>query len=203
MWSGILSEGGGPLTSWRDVDRTSPAGMEPAAFRGVMTPGGWVLVLALVPGTAFLSYQRDARPISTAESRLAAGAATPGAIGTSGTVEPEPFPQAVIREVETITGSLDGYELIGRRVDLHASVRDAASDVAFWMGDGDNRILVVMPDGHRQRTAGQQQAAIVGTVQRVPKAETTLQWRLTPTDAAELSDRRIYIRADNAASHRH
>lgn len=117
-----------------------------------------------------------------------------------------------IHEIETITGTNDGHELVGRRVDLHVPIQQHVNDVAFWVGPGDNRVLVVLArdnrDGEmRQRgkpsssglgeiRAGQQ-ATVSGTVQKVPYAEAMYSWGLTNADRTELMDRPIYIRADS------
>ncbi len=141
----------------------------------------------------------------------------PGAIGTSGghgadadQAGSAPVPGGVIHELETITGSNDGHELVGRRVDLHVPVSQHINDVAFWVGMGDNRLLVVFARDDRdgaERQRGEpsnsgvapragQQAAISGSIQRVPYAEAMYSWGLTSTDRAELMERRIYLRAD-------
>jgi hypothetical protein len=120
-------------------------------------------------------------------------------------------PPAIIQEFDTVSGAVDGNELIGRRVDLHAVVHDVANDVAFWAGEGDNRVLVVMgrdtrTADERQRglpskhniaaTQGGQATRIQGTVQRLPEAEEMYSWRLTRADMEKLGGRQIYIRAD-------
>jgi hypothetical protein len=127
-------------------------------------------------------------------------------------------PPAIIQELGTITGSVDGHELIGRRVDLHVTVQDVANDVAFWAGEGDNRVLVVMGRDDRTgaerqrglpsssgvaRLAAGEQAAVSGTVQRLPRAEEMHSWQLSRADAQELLDRRIYVRADSVTTNGH
>ena len=149
-----------------------------------------------------------------------------GAIGTTGNESDDPprgtprnsgpaalVPPAIIQEFETLSGTVDGNELIGRRVDVHAVVHDVANDVGFWAGERDNRILVVMGRDNRSGEARQrglpsehnitavnrgQPMRIQGTVERLPKAEEMASWRLTRDEAAELGDRSIYIRADTA-----
>jgi hypothetical protein len=142
-----------------------------------------------------------------------------GALGTSGQRSAAETDNsgpglATIHDLETITGTNDGHELVGRRVDLHVPVQQHINDVAFWVGPKDNRLLVVLArddrDGAtRQRgepstsgigtvTAGQQ-ATISGTIQRVPYAEAMYSWGLTNTDRAALMERRIYLRADTVS----
>jgi hypothetical protein len=135
----------------------------------------------------------------------------PGAIGTSG--QDSGLPAAgVIHDLETITGSNDGHELVGRRVELHAPVSQHINDVTFWVGMGDNRVLVVLARDSRDNRDGRerqasnagigelhagQQAAISGSIRRVPEAEAMYSWGLTDADRAELMERRIYLRADH------
>jgi hypothetical protein len=149
-----------------------------------------------------------------------------GAVGTSGRTSPvasaRPVDTAVIdapgviREIETITGAVDGLELIGRTVDLHAPVGDVATPMAFWAGAGDNRVLVVLRQdnaiavdrldhGRYGRLAVHrgQQASIAGSVQRLPHPAEVASWKLRAADAMELSDRRIYVRADAVSADGH
>jgi hypothetical protein len=149
------------------------------------------------------------------------------AVGTSGqqpsapardvlTVADDLDPQpSLIREIETITGANDAMALTGRRVDLHVDVQERATDVAFWVGPRDNRVLVVLvrPRDRRQRgeTAGHsitpvhggQRAAISGVIRPVPAAEEMVSWNLSDEDKAELDDRKVYIRADAVTSEGH
>ena len=127
-------------------------------------------------------------------------------------------PPAIIQEFETITGSVDGQQLIGRRVDLHVKVQDIANDTAFWVGEGDNRLLVVI--GRDNRNGRSPQAGLPprmgscpctpasrrrspGSIQRLPKAEEMFSWQLTRTEAAELADRQFYVRADTVTTNGH
>jgi hypothetical protein len=120
---------------------------------------------------------------------------------------------ALIQDIETITGTIDGHELVGRRVEVHVPVQRLASAAAFWAGPSDNRILVVLrrdAHGARERQQGLppshhispvqdgQQVAVSGSIQRVPrKAEEISSWQLTDTETRELAQRDIYIRADS------
>lgn len=121
---------------------------------------------------------------------------------------------ALIRELETITGSVDGHELIGRTIDLHVPVLDKANDQAFWVGSKDNRILVVPDRDHRDSIERQrgfvadngiaamqagQQAAISGTIQKLPSVEQMYSWGLTNRDKHDAADRGIYLRADRVS----
>jgi hypothetical protein len=137
-------------------------------------------------------------------------------IGTAGRVEPPPVADsavvtldavapAIIQEVETITGSVDGHQLIGRKVDLHVPVQSVADNAAFWIGERDNRVLVRLrhaPHGAITMRTGQR-AAVSGTIQRAPSPDEIDSWGLTVEEAADLADRRIYIRADGISSHGH
>jgi hypothetical protein len=152
---------------------------------------------------------------------------TPVAVGTSGQQVPFPASDVVaashdedlqpslIREIETITGANDAMALTGRRVDLHVDVQERATDVAFWVGPRDNRVLVVLARardrGQRNQSAGHwispvhagQRAAISGVVRAVPAADEMSGWNLSEDDKAELDDRKVYIRADGVTSEGH
>ena len=194
---------------------------------------GVSLAAVVVAASLFWAYQREAGegeragppPGSPASEQMGGNR---GVTGTSGNNMPREtddnagpaavVPPAIIQELETITGSVDGQQLIGRRVDLHVTVQDVANDTAFWVGEGDNRLLVVTGRDNRnanKRQAGVpaahgilpvrpgQQATISGTIQRLPKAEEMFSWQLTRTDAAELADRQFYIRADTVTGNGH
>ena len=126
---------------------------------------------------------------------------------------------AVVKELETITGMVDGHELIGRRVDLRVPVEAAgAGNTTYWLGSGDNRLLAVHArdategGGHRAgsetRTHGVEpvngrKAAVTGTIQRVPDAEERFSWRLTREEEEELLQRNIYVRAERVVAEGH
>jgi hypothetical protein len=176
------------------------------------------------------AYQRDVRRAAEFDAAVtpAAGTTTPGSVGTSGAGiapgvadgggPPAVVPPRIIQELDTITGSVDGQELIGRQVDLHVNVHSVPNEVAFWIGEKDNRLLVVRARDNRDGTARQlglpprhgispvhagQQATVSGSIQRLPKAEEMYSWRLTEPDRAELVDRKLYIRADTVTTDGH
>jgi hypothetical protein len=175
------------------------------------------------------AYQRDLRRAAELDSPAspAAGMTTPGSVGTSGTVDAPAatdsgsvavVPPAIIQELDTITGSVGGQELVGRRVDLHVTVHSVPNEVVFWIGGKDNRVLVALGRDNRDGRGRQhglsprhgiltvhagQQATISGSLQRLPKAEEIYGWRLTEPDYAELLDRKMYIRADTVTTDGH
>jgi hypothetical protein len=137
----------------------------------------------------------------------------PGAVGTSGELsEPREadVSPGVIRDLETITGVNDGHVFVGRRVELQVPVSRHVNDAAFWVGSGDNRLLVVLTresrDGATRQRGGPstavglvpvgELAVVSGSIQQVPDAEAMRSWGLTSADLTELMDRRIFLRAD-------
>jgi len=127
----------------------------------------------------------------------------PAATGTAGRDEPEALDADVspstIHDVETITGAIDGHELIGRRVDLHAKAVGVTNKGAFWVGPRDNHVLVAPARDQRmaRRPVREGQGVrISGIIQEVPNAQERLSWDLTAPDLLQLTDQRIYIRAD-------
>jgi hypothetical protein len=106
---------------------------------------------------------------------------------------------ATIREIETITGAVDGHELIGRRVDLNLKATGVTNKGVFWVGSRDNHVLVApsRDTGTQRRPVREgERVSIAGTIQGVPKAKERLSWDLTAPDLLQLTDQKIYIRAD-------
>lgn len=123
--------------------------------------------------------------------------------GTAGRDEPDLTDAVVspstIQEIETITGAIDGHELIGRRVDLRLKATGVTSRGAFWVGPQDNRVLVAPARGEQtvQRPVQEGEAVtILGTILEMPNARERLSWGLTAPDLVQLTEQRIYIRAD-------
>jgi hypothetical protein len=92
------------------------------------------------------------------------------AVGTAGhgsAPEPDDSP-ATLHDLETLTGTVDPHELIGTRVDFHVRVRDVNDDMSFWIGNQDNRILVVhngvVPNGSAPLDAGRT-ARVIGSIE--------------------------------------
>jgi hypothetical protein len=185
------------------------------------------LAVLVVASIVWMRHQ-DASARSNAD---VPGAAAPGiqggAIGTTGGDVPKAtddgglaaiVPSSIIQELETITGAVDGHELVGRKVDLHVRVREIANDTALWVGEADNQVLVVLDRDDRHGTkhptgvlashgilpvhAGQM-ATISGTIRRLPKSEEMSSWDLTRTDRGALLNRPIYIRAETVTSNGH
>lgn len=114
---------------------------------------------------------------------------------------PTPRPVgATIHELDTITGALDGHELVGQRVDLHVDAVTTAEAVddgtRFWVGPRDNRVLVIAGHANTDRMASGHRYAIAGTVRRLPVAEERASWKLTEDDHLALGQRPIYVAAD-------
>jgi len=152
------------------------------------------------------------QPISN--TAAASGSGTGGSVGTSGLARDlaeTAVDTGIIHNIETITGSLDGHELVGRRISIAVPVLGTANDNAFWVGAGDNRLLVVLQrdrrnDMQRQVSAvadngiapvhSGQSATVTGTIQVIPSPEEMTSWGLTSHDKSELAERPIYIRAE-------
>ncbi len=191
---------------------------------------GLAWVLAETPRPKNLTYG-GARLTSNAEPEQAMAVRTGDqphparVVGTSGALAAggtgggfEAAEPIVIQELETITGNVDGSELVGRKVDLHVPVLQDGNPVTFWIGTPDNRLLVVLHRDVRDGSARQQslppahgiltvqegqQAVISGTIQMVPPAEDRYSWNLTREQTREVEARRIYLRADSVRSEGH
>jgi hypothetical protein len=175
--------------------------MSHALGTGVKGRGTWgvaaaVAAMVVVAGWLVLFF-------GTHHSTGPASTGVPDAQATTGRAGPLPIDAdvspATIREIETITGVIDGHELIGRRVDLRLKATGVTTEGAFWVGPHDNRVFVTPP--RDARTARRpvregEQVTIAGTVQATPKAKERLSWALTAPDLIQLTDQKIYIRAD-------
>ena len=124
----------------------------------------------------------------------------------------------VVRNLDQILGGRDPKELVGRQVEFEAPVLDDGNPVTFWIGTGDDRLLVVMGRDSRDVQDRQtstppshgippvqrgQQAIISGTIQEVPSAEERYNWRLTREQTRELERRGVYVRAHSVRSYGH
>jgi len=162
-------------------------------------------------GTAGILRAPVMGELSTVPVRTVANERVVGTSGTSAIEPTDAASNATIKELETITGASDGHELVGRKVDLHVPVQSRANNVSFWVGNKDNRMLVVMDRDRRtsaQRQRGAvadnqispvhsgQQADVTGTVQKLPRVEAMYSWGLSRDDWNELANRPIYISAD-------
>jgi hypothetical protein len=177
----------------------------------------WALLVLVVVAAGGWSLPRY--PGASGDAAIVANAAPePRLLGTAGIVEPDIAlgPDHVVREIETITGTIDGMSLVGRRVDLHVEVQRRATDVAFWIGSADNRVLIVLkrdprPSDRHGVARGHaivpvrdgQRATISGMIRRMPKPGQVAAWGLSAADEAELADRKIYIHADAVSSDGH
>src|SRR5262245_53454688 len=110
-----------------------------------------------------------------------------GTAGHEGADEADESP-ATLHDLETVTGTVDPHELIGQRVDLHVQVADINNDTSFWIGNKDNRMLVVhaarSPNDIKPAAPGTM-VRIRGTIEGIPNAE-----------ARAFEDQKVYIRAE-------
>jgi hypothetical protein len=177
---------------------------------------GWIVAFGLVCVLGALPWwlreTGSNRNLTPAGTNFRAGTVTAGAVGTSGVasdVREAAVDSGIIREIERITGT--DRELIGRRISIELPVLESANDNAFWIGSGDNRLLVVVrrdrrDDAQRQQGAvapngiapgrNGQTATITGTFQPIPAPEEMTSWGLTTRDKVQLARRPIYIRVD-------
>src|SRR5262249_18720991 len=133
--------------------------------------------------------------------------------GTTGT-SPLPGAQApsdTIRDLVVITDAPDVHALVGRRVELRTTVTHLASDMAFWVGPQDDRVLVVVGRNERLERRNEtgevvrrtptlhlgEPLSIIGTVQTMPPANERSQWGASQESKGE--NGAIYIRADNVS----
>jgi hypothetical protein len=108
-----------------------------------------------------------------------------GTAGRESADEPDESP-ATLHDLETVTGTVDPHELIGRRVDFHVKVADLNNYTSFWVANKDNRMLVVhaapSPNDITQAAPGQM-VRITGTIEGIPLKDQL--------------DQTVYIRAEH------
>jgi hypothetical protein len=125
-----------------------------------------------------------------------------GTAGREAADEPEESP-ATLHDLETLTGTVDPHELIGRRVDFHVKVADINNDTSFWVGKKDNRMLVVLghhgaPSPNDVKPAAQgQMVRVTGTIEGIPNAEARYSWGSNDSQRRALEDQKVYIRAEH------
>jgi len=138
------------------------------------------------------------------------GAESTGGRGPSGpTAATTGFAGSVLYELGLTSG--DSQELAGRRVSFTIPTGATASDGAFWVGSGNEALLVVPRRDRRSGedrnrgepsehgvvdTGGEGTTSISGTIQRVPHAEAMHSWSLTHTDIRRLRARGVFLSAD-------
>ncbi len=211
----------GMKTQSRDVAQPTLTPRRLAVVSALLLTGFLGAGYTLVAGESLMSTAtgRLSRPATTIPEAVGTeGETVPAVVAATGRM-PTPSP-AVIQDVETITGSIDGHELVGRRVEMHVSVQKLANRTAFWAGPADNRILVVLdtapPRSSRSSKRGNyaehhvlpvhsgQQATITGTIRRVPdEPRVTWGWPLSEADRRELAERNIYVRAERVTPSGH
>jgi len=141
--------------------------------------GEWAILLGVVLIACLMwagPYYRNHRGagFSTVEY---SPVGTTGHDTTSSTPEPDNSP-ATLHDLGTVMGTVDKHPLIGQRVDFHERVRDVNDDSSFWVGNKDNKMLVIPESSNGiQLVKPGQMARITGTI--------------------ELNDQMFYIRADN------
>ena len=118
---------------------------------------------------------------------VSAASYTPvGTAGREGADEPDESP-ATLHDLETVTGTVDPHELIGRRVDFHEKVADINNHTSFWVGSKDNRVLVVHGASSSNDVKPAQMVRITGTIEDIPNGVFNEQ----------LKDQKVYIRAEH------
>ena len=171
----------------------------------------WAMLIGIVAVITALMW---AMPYQRSRHGSGVSPASNAPVGTAGrdaTNEPEESP-ATLHDLETVTGTVDPHELIGRTVDFHVKVADINNYSSFWVSNKDNRMLVVLGRDNRsdaQRVHGValpndikpvaagQMVHITGTIQGIPDAEARYSWGLNDSQRRALDGQTVYIRADH------
>ena len=184
-----------PKRQWRE------GGNETCTYGvGMKRAATWATVIGIVAAIASVIW---ADPYHRSRQGTGVSHASYPLVGTAGREtadEPEESP-ATLHDLETVTGTVDPHELIGRRVDFHLKVADVNNDTSFWVGSKDNRMLVVRfhgaPSPDEMRTVAPGQTVhITGTIEDIPTAEARSSWGFNDAQRA-LEDQQVYIRAEH------
>ena len=141
-----------------------------------------------------------AAPYHTSQQGSGVSAAGNPPVGTAGreAVDDPEESAATLHDLETVTGTVDPHELVGRTVDFHVKVADINNDTSFWVSNKDNRMLVVrygtLSPSDINPVAGQM-VRISGTIENIPDAEARSRWGLSDSQRWSLNDQQVYIRA--------
>ena len=202
-----------------DEDKDFGAELYEDPDQTIESRGRWVLpillMVALPIGAVFYLHEtsrNDREPLLQSMLNGMPTARESGSIGTTGR-DRSVAESMVVYSLHEMKGiSASGQALVGRKVELRMPVGDIANDRAFWVGDKDNRLLVVPTRDHRdivERQAGLitgnnvaalesgKTAVVSGTIQPMPRAEEAYSWGLTTRDREELASRGVYLRADS------
>lgn len=161
-----------------------------------------VAVIGLISPSKDMRWD-DSRYSSEETSRVAV------ATGTGGTLDERETP--LTGSLRTLLSSGDYDDLVGQRAEVIVEPGQAMNDVAFWVGDGEQSLLVVMGRDLRMKTQGlgaragdpafdadmplAERAVVRGVVEEVPYAEARSSWGLTTRDERLLAERGVYLRA--------
>jgi hypothetical protein len=154
--------------------------------------GLWALI-AMAVLTACKRERSGSPPPSVELARAHADAAAPTA----------PTPAAAVTDIATVTGP-DAYDLVGRPVQVGATVQQVVSDRAFWMGPSANqRVLVVVVPGEVPPIVEGDTVDVTGTLERVPSAPEGFRLLNLGTQAEDvLRIQIVYIHAARDDIHR-
>ena len=175
----------------------------------IALPAVLIAVLYSLPDT---HEQRQQAGVSVGQTHEGDGQGAP--IGTGGDAATIDHGNAGPPAISPSTAGLDLLRLgngpgswrdaIGQQMAVPAGAASHVNDIAYWVGEGDNRLLVVLSrdrtdrfEQPRTQSADASPAAgpgmVTGTLRRLPHAEAMFSWGLTNADAAALRERPIYL----------
>ena len=200
--------------------------MEPALNRppGTLGPhrswwrARWLTIAIAASGmvAAGAAWFAAAFDVADAPGPAPSAAVGPLETGTTGDLGGPPISTlgTWITDIRSLGGKEDLSEYIGRKVRLVVDSGAVSNDVAFWIGNPPDDLLVVISRGNRTPTDRQLgnpstsaigspppgAVTIAGTIQPVPYAEATFSWGLTRRDVDLLAERGVYLEATEVIS---
>src|SRR5262245_22920989 len=184
--------------------RGAKAGMRRALLSGMKRTATWAMLISIVVMIGAVTWVIVARILETPYQRSGPGTGAShgnppvGTAGRDAANDPQASP-ATLHDLQTVTGTVDPHELIGRTVDFHAKVAEINNDTSFWVSNKDNRMLVVYlgapsPQDIKPVAPGQT-VHITGTIEAIPNAAGRYRWGLNDWQSRAVEDQMVYIRA--------
>jgi len=122
----------------------------------------------------------------------------PSPVGTSGH---QPFLDSAVSEssmrtVRAITSAEDPLKLVGRRIEFYLNAPYPLDPRGFWVGNNENRLLVVYAPNVITSPQTGRAVRISGTVQAIPSVEEQTSWGLDASQRQDVEREKVYVLAD-------
>ena len=101
-----------------------------------------------------------------------------------------------MRTVRAITSAEDPLKLVGRRIEFYLNAPYPLDPRGFWVGNNENRLLVVYAPNVITSPQTGRAVRISGTVQAIPSVEEQTSWGLDASQRQDVEREKVYVLAD-------